>query len=161
MPHTEASWRAEIQAHAPQTCDFVELATAVPDLSSWRVEIAGEPGLRDCLETWEGFVQLNKLAVPIEQSTDDGVLASENEVEDRLAGCPADSRKSVGMFFAQCPEVIREYLAYSSYCLVQIERQRRTRCPEWRHEAASGSPEVLRELMFKWGPRFRRHRWTW
>ena len=23
------------------------------------------------------------------------------------------------------------------------------------------SPEVLRELMFRWGPRFQRHRWTW
>lgn len=161
MAHPEPAWRAEIHAHAPQTCDFLELSGQVPDLSSWRAEIAQDPDLKECLEHWEAFIQANRIAVPIEQAMQEGALDSEEDIALRLQGCPSEWSAPLFEFFQQAPEAIRMYLGFACFCLVQIERQRRTGSPEWRTEAASGSPEVLRELMFKWGPRFSRHRWTW
>lgn len=120
-----------------------------------------EPDLKESLRSWEAYIREHQLAVPIEQATEEGVMARVEEMEHRLEGCPAEWRDPLTVFLQATPDEICAYLVYECYCLVQIERQRRTGCPEWRTEAASGSPEVLQELMFKWGPRFRRHRWMW
>lgn len=79
----------------------------------------------------------------------------------RLAGCPAEWREPALHFMRTAPHEIVLYLACVSSVLVAIARERRTGCAEWKVEGESGSPEVLRSLMFKWGPRFQRHRWTW
>jgi hypothetical protein len=161
MPHSESAWRAELQAHNPQSCDHSELSLYVPDVSSWRVLIGEEPELKDCLETWESFIQANHIAVLIEQASDDGALADESEIASRLEGCPAEWTGPFDVFVRSAPDPVRDYLVHACYCLVQIERERRTGNRVWRSEAPSGSTEVLRELMFKWGARHHRHRWTW
>lgn len=119
------------------------------------------PDLKECLERWEACIQANRLAVPIEQATEEGALGSEEEVALSLQGCSSEWRTPLFAFVQQAPEIIRVHLAFACFCLVQIERQRRTGNADWRTEAPSGSAEVLGELMFKWGPRFRRHRWSW
>jgi hypothetical protein len=161
MPHPGSAWRTEIEAHVVQGRDRIELAAQCPELSEWRAMLMEEPELKECLRTWEAYIQEHNLAVPIEQATEEGVLASAADMGRRLDGCPGEWLISFAEFLQCPPEAVREFLAYTCYCLVQIERQRRTGRPEWCTEAASGSPEVLQDLMFKWGPRFRRHRWTW
>lgn len=162
MPHTESAWRKEIQSHVPKGCDHVELHRQVPDLPEWRLDFTEDDERKECLEHWEAFIQARGIAVTIEQA-----LGEEMEFEDEaeharnLAGCPVEWSEPTLEFLHDAPEDIRMYLAYACYCLVQIERERRTGHAQWRIEAPSGSPEVLRELMFKWGPRFTRHRWTW
>jgi hypothetical protein len=162
MPHTESAWRKEIQSHVPQGRDYQELHRQVPDLSEWRLDLAEEPEDRECLERWEAFIRTHRIAVPIEQAIgEDMDLEDEEEHARGLAGCPAEWREPTLVFLQQAPQNIRMYLMCASYWLVHIERERRTGDAEWRIEAPSGSPEVLRELMFKWDPRFHRHRWTW
>jgi hypothetical protein len=162
MPHLESAWREEIKAHLPQGCDYLELQRRVPDLSEWRLALTEEREERECLERWEAFIQAHGIAVPIEQAIDEDMeFEDEAEHARRLAGCPAEWRDPTLAFLRHAPEDIRMYLVYACYFLVQIERERRTGDAEWRTQAPSGSPEVLRELMFKWGPRFHRHRWTW
>lgn len=157
MSHSELAWKREIAACSPQTCDFAELAKL--DLSSWRVALREEA--RRSLESWEAYVQTHKIALLIEQTSDEGFVLDDTEVQSRLAGCPPSIRARFQTYQLRAPERVREYLAHVYFWLVQIERERRTGNPSWLTEAASGSPEVLRELMFKWGPRFQRHRWTW
>ena len=161
MSHSESQWRAEIQAHAPRGGDLLALAEQVPDLEEWRFLIVQDPDLKACLEFWETWVRENALAVPIEQATEDGAVEDLGSVRARLRGCPAEFAAPAFEFLEGAPTEIRDYLVYRCHCLVQIERERRTGSGYWRSEAPSGSPEVLRELMFKWGPRFRRHRWSW
>lgn len=161
MSHSESQWRAEIQAHAPRGCDLVALAEQVPDLEEWRFLIAEDPESRECLEMWEAHLRENALAVPLEQATEDGAVEDLRFVRERLRGCPAEFAAPVFAFLEEAPTEIRDYLVYRCHCLVPIERERRTGSAHWRSEAPSGSPEVLSELMFKWGPRFSRHRWTW
>ncbi len=159
MPHTEAAWRAELASHSPQSCDYADLTGFGNELFAWRSEIAGDAAGK--LETWETYVKEHRLQVALEQCGDDGVLVTRDEIHLRLVGCPEPTRQRLVDFFETAPEPIRDYLAFYCYGLVQVERQRRTGSGAWRSQAPSGSPEVLRELMFKWGPRFRRHRWTW
>lgn len=159
MSHTEASWHAEISAHSPQVCDLTELAELGAELFARRSKLAKH--LKDDLEAWESKVKVHRLSVPLEQCCDEGMLLDEPVAIRRLEGCPEKARSLVIEFLQAAPEPIREYLAFFSYHLVQIERRRRTGSHDWRSEAPSGSPEVLKDLMFKWGARFRRHRWTW
>ena len=162
MPRSESEWRAEISAHVTLTCDLAELSLLYPDVSSWRVLIVEEePDLKECLEDWEVFIQVHRLAVVIEQASMDGVLHDAATMASSLQGCPAEWRTPFDVFVQQALEPIRDYLVYACYCQVQIERERRTGEPAWAVGSPSGSPEVLSQLMFKWGPRFRRHRWTW
>jgi hypothetical protein len=161
MPHDEASWRMEMSAHEPQTCDRVDLDAYGPELAEWRLQITQEPALRQSLDYWSAYLLTNKLAVPVEQVADDGALIDPSEWNVSLSGCPEECRRQVIHFLEHSPEVIRDYLTYTCYGLVCTERKRRTGNSEWAIEAASGSAEVLHELMFKWGPRFRRHRWAW
>lgn len=159
MPHTEASWYAEIAAHSPQGSDYVELARFGNELFVCRAEVAEH--FKEELEEWEALIKMNRLAVPLEQCCDEGSPLGEADAMQRLAGCPQEVRSQVVLFFQSASEEVRDYLVWFCFYLVQTERQRRTGSCTWRTEAPSGSPEVLKELMFKWGPRFRRHRWTW
>jgi hypothetical protein len=162
MPHPESSWRAEIEAHVPQGRDLAELRLRLPELSDWRADLISEGReTKEDLESWEAYIQENRIAVLIEHGTEDGTLDDEEAIASRLEGCPPELKEACMVFVQQAPEHIRDYLVHATYCLVQIVRERRTGSAEWRTEAASGSPEVLSELMFKWGPRFRRHRWSW
>lgn len=162
MPHPESAWRTEIRAHVPKTCDYSELSLQLqPELSSWRGQIGSEPAMSECLDKWEGYIQAHGLAVVIEQASDDGVLRPEGEIASHLAGCPREITDSFDVFMRTAPEPVRDFLVFVFHCLVGIERARRTGNPRWHSEAPPGSPEVLGELMFRWGARFRRHRWTW
>lgn len=158
MAHSEIAWRTEIAAHRPQTCDYQEVAAS--ELGSFRLAL-----VRDyprAVDAWEAYIQAHSLAVVIEQASDEGFMPEEDEqIASRLKGCPQDLIARFQRYRKGAPSRVREYLDYFCYWLVCTERLRRTGSPEWRAEAPSGSPEVLAELMFKWGPRFRRHRWTW
>jgi hypothetical protein len=161
MPYPESAWRAEMDAHSPQAVDRIALARLEPELFEWRAMLCEEPGLGKSLRSWEAYVEAHRLAVALEQVTEDGDLDSEEEMARYLAGCPTETRAALTGFLQSAPAAVRDYLAATCYSLVRIARQRRTGRREWRIEASSGSPELLQELMFKWGPRFRRHRWTW
>lgn len=161
MPHTALAWRAESQAHVPRSSDLFEFAQGAPDLSEWRAMLADDPDDKERLEQWEAFVQERRIAVPLEQAMEFGELPCERELAARLADCPAEWREPTLLFVRTAPADIALYLACVSLVLVGIERERRTGCAQWQVEAASGSPEMLQSLMFKWGPRFHRHRWTW
>jgi hypothetical protein len=161
MPHTARAWRAEIQAHLPQGSDLVELARLAPDVSEWRAMLAEDPDTRECLEWWEAFVQEKRLAVVLEQAMAQGDFPSERELAAQWLDCPAEWREPALLLARTAPSEIALYLAFASMVLVRIERGRRTGHAQWQVAAESGSPEVLQSLMFKWGPRFHRHRWTW
>jgi hypothetical protein len=111
MSQPEFAWHAEIEAHVPEGCDRIELAQEFPELFEWRSMLCEEPELRACLGEWEGYIQARKLAVPIEQVTEDGVLPTLEEIDLRLRGCPAESRASLVHFLQCAPEAVREYLA--------------------------------------------------
>jgi len=161
MPHSAHEWHAEIQAHNPQSRDRIELAQWAPELPEWRAMLAEDPDERECLERWETFVHEKRIAVVLEQAMEQGDMPSERELAAQLADCPAEWREPALLFVRTAPGEIALYLACVSLVLVGIERKRRTGDAEWQVEAASGSPEMLQSLMFKWGPRFSRHRWTW
>jgi len=161
MPHTALAWRAEVQAHLSRSSDLIERARQVPELSEWRAMLADDPEEEECLAHWEAFVRETRIAVVLEQAMEGGDFPSEQELAARLADCPAEWREPALLFVRTAPRDIALYLACVSLLLVGIERERRTGCAQWEVEAASGSPEMLQSLMFKWGPRFHRHRWTW
>lgn len=161
MRHSASAWCAEIRAHAPTSSDYLELAQQVPVLSEWRVALAEDSATRKCLEHWEAFVQRTRIAVVLEQAMAGGELPSARDLADALAACPPEWLQPALTFVRTAPTDIALYLACVSMVLVGIERERRTGCAEWQLEASSGSPEMLQSLMFKWGPRFQRHRWTW
>lgn len=153
---TPADWESEMRAFSPQSADYTELAQTVPELAVWRsdldVEIVGE---------WESFIQAEGLAVPLEQCCEEGHLLEAAEHGHRLRGCPEQAREDLAFLLGQAPDDVTLFLAAYWSMLVQVTRKRRTGRYEWEPEPASGSPEVLSQLMFKWGPRHRRHRWTW
>jgi hypothetical protein len=161
MSHSPAAWRAEVEAHVPQGSDLVELARRVPDLSEWRAALADDPDEEECLLHWEIFVRETRIAVVLEQAMGEGDFPSEQELRALLSNCPAELLEPVLLFRRNAPRGVALYLACACMVLVGIERERRTGCAEWKIEAPSGSPEMLRSLMFKWGPRFNRHRWNW
>lgn len=161
MSHLPNAWRAEVEAHVPQGRDFIELARRAPDLCEWRAALADDPAQEECLLNWENFVRETRIAVVLEQAMGDGDFPSERELPALLSDCPAELLKPVLLFRRTAPSDIALYLACACMVLVGIERERRTGSAEWRIEAPSGSPEMLRSLMFKWGPRFTRHRWVW
>lgn len=158
MPHSQSAWFEEIRAHVPQASDFAEVSSVWPDVSSWRAEVAHDPGLKECLKSWEGYIFEHRLAVVLEQASVDGVLAEARSVTTILQQCPDEWRLPFEVFAQMAPTSIRDYLVYACSCLVQIERKRRTGHAVWIGNLPSGSPEVLSQLMFKWGPRFRRYR---
>jgi hypothetical protein len=160
MTHSEHDWRAEIRAHAPLACDLIDMSWECLDMPSWLGEIGEEPGLKKSLESWQGFIQMHRLAVVIEQASADAELLDSRAMTASLRGCPAEWRVPFDIFMQAAPKPIRDYLVYACCRLVAIERERRTGHPVWGGESPSGSPEVLNQLMFKWGPRFKRHRWT-
>jgi len=160
MQRTEAEWVAELAAFSPQSSDYVELAEVASELSEWRDELrhAFADDEENLSASWEAFINAQNLAVPLEQCCLDGTLLAPEEWKPRLEGCPVSLRVALEKFFFKAPQVIQEYLCLYFSSLVQIERTRRTGRPDWDAEPQSGSPEVLQELMFKWGARFRRFR---
>jgi hypothetical protein len=53
--------------------------------------LSEDPDFKECLLTWEAYIQEHKLAVAIEQATEEGVLTSAEDIRSRLAGCPTES----------------------------------------------------------------------
>jgi len=164
MQRTQLQWQAELSAYSPQTSDYVELAGNVStmDYYCWRDELRA--AFADCDEdlpaSWEAYIHAQNLAIPLEQCCLDGAVLAPEERNDKLEGCPVELKAALDRFFLKAPLEIQEYLFLYFSSLVQIERNRRTGRPDWDAKPQSGSPEVLQELMFKWGPRFKRfHPW--
>ncbi|NML44500.1 hypothetical protein HHL11_12110 [Ramlibacter sp. G-1-2-2] len=161
MSHSALAWSAEVQAHVPQRRDLIELAWRAPDLSEWRATLANDPDAKECLQDWEAFIRERRIAVVLEQAMEEGDFPPGRELAAWLADCPAEWRDPALLFARSAPTDVAMYLACACRVLVGIERERRTGCAEWKVQAASGSPEMLQSLMFKWGPRFQRHRRSW
>lgn len=160
MRRTQLQWQAELSAYSPQASDYVELAEHASTMDYWRGELraafaASEENLPS---VWEAYLYAQNLAIPLEQCCLDGALLAPGERKDKLEGCPVALKEALEHFFLQAPLEIQEYLCLYFSSLVQIERNRRTGRLDWDVEPQSGSPEVLQELMFKWGPRFKRFR---
>lgn len=160
MRRTQLQWQAELSAYLPQTSDYVELAENASIMDDWRDELhaAFADSDEDFLVSWEAYIHAKDLAIPLEQCCLDGAVLALEERNDRLLGCPVGLKAALDQFFLRAPLEIQEYLCLYFSSLVQIERNRRTGRPDWEVEPPSGSPEVLQELMFKWGPRFKRFR---
>jgi len=158
MRRTQLQWQAELSAYSPQTSDYVELAENASTMDDWRDELhaAFADSDEDLLASWEAYIHAQNLAIPLEQCCLDGALLAPEERIEKLEGCPVELKAALDRFFLKAPLEIQEYLCLYFFSLVQIERNRRTGRPDWDAKPQSGSPEVLQELMFKWGPRFKR-----
>lgn len=159
MSRSPKDWEREIAAFQPQSCDYARLRE-IEDASLLE-GIDWDADLREELQAWQAYLQHHGLAVPLEQCCGDWMLLPRPGRAVRLAGCPPQARQALDYFFDHALEAFQEELAWRTALLVQIVRERRTGRAQWAPASASGSPEVLAELMFRWGPRFTRHRWTW
>ncbi len=161
MSLASEAWVAEILACRPQGSDYTEIARWIAGGDDWREFLCQDEESKEALNAWEAFIQIRGIAVPIEQVALDGLPLDFQAVAVRLKDCPSRWHQPTLEFLRCAPEEVRDYLVAFHADLVQTERRRRTGALSWSPAAVSGSPEVLQELMFKWGPRFRRHRWSW
>lgn len=161
LPVSEALWWTEVAAFRPQAQDEPadDLYGNLDDYRAWLKETAPHFD-RDRLR-WESYVLSARLWLVLEQCSWEGGLLEAHEFALQLDGCPHSLRASFEGFLQHCPPPVADYLAMRYFELVRNVRLRLTGQADWQRPAASGSAEMLASLMFKWGPRHTRHRWTW
>ena len=118
----------EYQHYAAAAC-----AEALADELWYLQEQAEEDeDFESVLDEWEEFIQENHIWVLLEQSCDEGVMLSEDEIYLRLKDCPREWLAPFETLLQQCPDYVLAYLAQRHYLAVRMDRAERFGKPDWR-----------------------------
>lgn len=85
----------------------------------------------DLIQEWDDFVHENSLYVLLEQSCEDGVMLSKENVHARVIDSPKEQLVHFRTLINKCPEHVLAFLAQRYFLVVRMERAERLGKATW------------------------------
>ena len=142
---SEKAWIIEIWSSFPEPYHYqaADCAEGLPDeISELMHQADKDENFRDQFDEWEIFISKNHLWVLIEQSCDDAVMLSKDQIFTRVKNCPREWLGPFETLLNFCPTHVLAFLAQRHYLATRMERTERFGKPDWRpNEGPFSIPE--------------------
>ena len=149
---TQKAWVVECLSCFPEYQHYAAAACAeeLADELWYLQELAEKDEDFDyLLDEWGEFIEENHILVLLEQSCDEGVMLSEDQIYLRLKYCPREWLAPFETLLQQCPKHVLAYLMQRHYLAVRMDRSDRFGKPDWRPEEGPFTCEHLEDYSWR------------